>query len=120
VRVGRPGGRLALSDVVVEGHLPDLPDAAAEAFCLTGTRDRDTLLAAIEDAGYAVEGTRDHREDLLAMRDDLTDQVDYRGLLSLLGERGQKALDAINTLEAAVEDGTISYLSLVATADGSE
>ena len=116
-RVLRPGGRLALSDVVVDGTLPDLPDAAAEAFCLTGTRDRETLLASVEDAGYVVEGTHDHREDLLAMRDDLTDQVDYRGLLSLLGERGQKALDAIDTLETAVEDGTVSYVSLVATAE---
>ncbi len=116
-RVLRPSGRLALSDVVVEGTLPDLPDAAAEAFCLTGTRDRDTLLAAVEDAGYVVEGTRDHRDDLLAMRDDLTEQVDYRGLLSLLGERGQTALEAIDTLETAVEDGTVSYVSLVATAE---
>jgi len=115
-RVLRPGGRLALSDVVVEGPLPDLPDAAAEAFCLTGTRDRDALLAAVDGAGYRVEGTRDHRTDLLAMRDDLAGKVDYEGLLSLMGERGQRALDAIETLETAVEDGTISYLSLVATA----
>ena len=116
-RVLRPDGRLALSDVVVDGPLPDLPDAVAEAFCLTGTRDRDSLLGAVENAGFAVEGTRDHREDLLAMRDELAGQVDYEGLLGLLGERGQRALDAIETLEAAVEDGTISYLSIVATAE---
>lgn len=116
-RILRSGGRLALSDVVVEGPLPDLPDAAAEAFCLTGTRNLDTLVAAVEDAGFTIEGTRDHREELLAMRDDLAGQVDYEGLLSLLGERGQKALDAIEALERAVDDGTISYLSLVATAE---
>jgi SAM-dependent methyltransferase len=116
-RVTRPGGRLALSDVVVDGALPGLPDTVAEAFCLTGTRDRDALLAAVEEAGYTVETTRDHREDLLAMRDEMAQQVDYEGLLGLLGERGQRALDAIETLEAAVEDGTISYLSTVATAE---
>jgi SAM-dependent methyltransferase len=116
-RVLRPGGRLALSDVVVDGTVPDVPDIAAEAFCLTGTRDRDTLLGTVEDAGFAVEGTRDHREDLLAMRDELAGQVEYEGLLGLLGKRGQRALDAIETLETAVEDGTISYLSVVATAE---
>lgn len=116
-RVLGPGGRLALSDVVVDGNLPDVPDSVAEAFCLTGTRDRDALLTAVGNAGYVVEGTRNHREDLLAMRDDLTEQVDYRGLLSLLGKRGQRALDAIDTLERAVEDGTVSYVSIVATAE---
>ena len=116
-RVLRPGGRLALSDVVVEGDLPDLPDTVAEAFCLTGTRDRTALLDAIGDAGFTVDGTRDHRADLLTMRDEMAQQVDYEGLLGLLGERGQQALDAIETLETAVEDGTVSYLSLVATAD---
>jgi len=112
-RVLRPGDRLALSDVV-EGTLPD---AAAGAFCLTGMRDLSALLRAVEDAEYTVEETRDHRADLLAMRDELAQQVDYERLLGLLGERGQTALAAIETLERAVEDGTVRYVSLVATAE---
>jgi len=117
-RVLRPGGRLALSDVVVDGDVPDVPDVVAEAFCLTGRRDRDALRAAVEAAGYTVTGIHDHREALLAMRDDLAGRVDYEGLLGLMGERGQRALDAIETLERGVEDGTVGYVSLVATADG--
>ena len=81
-------------------------------------RDRAALVAAVEDAGFTVEERRDHREDLLAMRAAVAGNVDYEGLLGLMGEPGQRALDAIDTLETAVEDGTVCYLSLVATAAG--
>ncbi|PSP93754.1 hypothetical protein BRC91_09190 [Halobacteriales archaeon QS_4_62_28] len=42
-RVLAPDGRLALSDVVVEGDVPDLPDPIARALCLTGSRERRSL-----------------------------------------------------------------------------
>ena len=115
-RVLADGGRLAVSDVVVDGDGPDVPDAAAEALCLSGARSRGRLRSAIDGAGFEVAAVTDHRTDLLAMRDRLTDRVDYEGLLGLMGERGQRALDAIETLEAAVEDGDIGYVSVVATA----
>lgn len=115
-RVLGPDGRLALSDVVVGGSVPDLPDEVARALCLTGDRERAGLLGAVEDAGYRIEGTREHREDLLAMRDDLRSTVDYEGLLGALGERGQRLLDGIEALERAVEDGRVTYVSVVARA----
>jgi len=118
-RVLRPGGRLAFSDVVVDGDPPDVPPTLAEALCLTGHRDRGAVLDAIETAGFELGAVRGHREDLLAMRDDLAGRVDYRGLLGVLGERGQRALDGIEALEAAVEDGRIDYVSVVGTATGS-
>lgn len=115
-RVLRPGGRLAFSDVVVDGERPDIPPTMAEALCLTGNRDRATVLAEIEAAGFDIDGVEGHREDLLAMRNDLAGTVDYEGLLGVLGSKGQRALEAIETLEAAVEDGRIDYVSVVATA----
>ncbi len=115
-RVLEPGGRLAISDVVASG-VPDLPRAIAEPLCLTGRRDKAGLVAAIEDVGFTVEEGRRHREDLLAMRDDVAATVDYEGLLGTLGERGERILDGIERLETAVADGDIGYVSLVATAD---
>jgi SAM-dependent methyltransferase len=115
-RVLRPGGRLAFSDIVVDGEAPDVPAAMADALCLTGHRDRSTILENIETARFDIERTRGHREDLLAMRDELAGTVDYEGLLGLLGERGQRALDGIETLESAVESGRIDYVSVVAEA----
>lgn len=113
-RVLDDGGRLALSDVVVEGSLPELPEEVAQALCLTDFRSETQLKAHIEAAGFEVCDRQDHRDDLLAMRDRLADRVDYKGLLGLLGERGQRLLAAIEDLEAAAEDGRISYVSLVA------
>jgi hypothetical protein len=112
------GGRLALSDVVVEGDVPDLPGPAAEALCLTDRPGAGGLVAAAEDAGFAVDDVRHHREDLLAMRDELQSAVDYGRLLPALGERGETLLAAIEDVERAVEDGDVGYVSLVATAEG--
>ena len=117
-RVLAAGGRLALSDVIVEGDRPDVPETVSDALCLTGARSRDRLTDHVEAAKFAVQDIWDHHDDLLVMRDQVTDQVDYEGLLGLLGERGQRALSAIETLEAAVEAGDVSYVSLVATAQG--
>ena len=115
-RVLDDGGRLALSDVVVDGDRPPVPDRMAEALCLDGPRGRDRLTGRVGDAGFEVESVYDHHEDLLAMRDRVTARVDYEGMLGLMGERGRRALDAIEDLENAVEAGRVSYVSLVARA----
>lgn len=115
-RVLADGGRLALSDVVTD-DLPDVPETMARALCLTGRRNRAELVTAIETAGFAVGDVRDHREDLLAMRDELAATVDYERLLGALGERGERALSGVESLEAAVESGDVGYVSLVATVE---
>jgi arsenite methyltransferase len=114
-RVLGEGGRLALSDVVVEGDPPDLPAPMAEALCLTGRPGRAGLAATLADAGFAVGEIRDHREELLAMREELQSKVDYGGLLGALGEPGQRALAGIEGLETAVEDGDVGYVSVIST-----
>ncbi|TQQ79791.1 methyltransferase domain-containing protein [Halonotius terrestris] len=113
-RVVDPGGRLALSDVVVEGEIPDLPEPLINALCLQQSRSREETIAGIEAAGFVVDDVREHRDDLLAMQETVQDRVDYEGLLGLMGDRGQRLLDGIHEAEAAVEDGRIGYISLVA------
>ena len=117
-RVLVDGGRLAVSDVVVDGDGPAVPEAVADALCLSGARSRGRLLSEVSTAGFEVRTVTDHHDDLLAMRDRVTDRVDYEGLFGLMGQRGRRALDAIETLEAAVEDGEVSYVSVVAEATG--
>ncbi|MFB6303026.1 MAG: class I SAM-dependent methyltransferase [Haloferacaceae archaeon] len=116
-RVLTPGGRLALSDVVVDGDPPDLPAPLAEALCLTGPRSRGALRERVERAGFAVTDVRDHRDDLLAMRDRAARRLDYEALLGALGDRGRALRDGVARLERAVESGRVGYVSLVARTD---
>lgn len=116
-RVVRDDGRLALSEVVVEGDLEGVPDRLARALCLTGQRERAHLRDRIEAAGFAVPEMEDHREDLLAMRDRAQQRIDYEGLLGAMGTDGERLLDAIRELEGAIERGDVGYVSVVATPD---
>ncbi|MFB6205469.1 MAG: class I SAM-dependent methyltransferase [Haloglomus sp.] len=111
-----PDGRLALSDVVTNGEAPDLPPFVASALCLAGgaDRDRDRLLRRVRETGFAVRAVHDHREDLLAMRDQVTEQVDVDGLLSLAGERADDLRQQGSELQHKVENGELGYVSLVA------
>lgn len=90
-----PDGRLALSDVVVDGDLPSLPAPVVRALCLERSRSRSEMVQAVEDAGFVVDNVRDHRDALLTMRDQVTDRVEYERILLLLGDQGSQLLEAI-------------------------
>lgn len=58
----RPGGRLALADIVTATPLPEgvTCDAALWAACIGGAAQRDDYLTMIDAAGFAVETVRDN------------------------------------------------------------
>lgn len=58
----RPGGRLALADIVSATQLPQgvTCDAALWAACIGGAAQRDSYLAMIEAAGFHIEEVRDN------------------------------------------------------------
>lgn len=58
----RPGGRLAIADIVSARPLPDgvTCDASLWAACIGGAAQRDAYLAMIEAAGFSVEAVRDN------------------------------------------------------------
>ncbi|MBV6459783.1 MAG: Arsenite methyltransferase [Fimbriimonadaceae bacterium] len=65
-RVLRPGGRFAVSDVVVDGPLPDAVRRDMEMYvgCVAGALDRDEYRQGLEKAGFAdidIEPTRRYR-----------------------------------------------------------
>jgi arsenite methyltransferase len=58
----RPGGRLAIADIVSARHLPQgvTCDASLWAACIGGAAQRDDYLDAIRDAGFDVQVVRDN------------------------------------------------------------
>jgi arsenite methyltransferase len=61
-RALRPGGRLALADIVSERQLPEgvTCDASLWAACIGGAMQRDGYRQAIETAGFAIETWREN------------------------------------------------------------
>jgi arsenite methyltransferase len=61
-RALRPGGRLALADIVSETQLPEgvTCDASLWAACIGGAMQRDSYRAAIEAAGFQIEAWREN------------------------------------------------------------
>ncbi|HKJ09193.1 MAG TPA: methyltransferase domain-containing protein [Gammaproteobacteria bacterium] len=61
-RLMRPGGRLAIADIVTEVQLPDgiTCDATLWAACIGGAMQVDRYLEGIENAGLQVEAVKDN------------------------------------------------------------
>jgi arsenite methyltransferase len=89
-RALRPGGRLALSDIVTAQQLPEgvTCDASLWAACIGGAMQRDGYRAAIETAGFEIEAWRENTEYRFASdrADNATQKYGVKSI-SLLARR---------------------------------
>jgi arsenite methyltransferase len=69
-RVLKPGGRLAIADIVSERQLKDsiVCDADLWASCIGGAAQQDAYRDAIETAGFAIEQIRDNPYEFISER----------------------------------------------------
>ena len=104
-RVLRPGGRLAVSDVLSRGEIPDQIRGSMEAWvaCIAGAMDESAFLDMVHEVGFengSVETTREYApadaRTFLALaglpNDALLDQVEGRFIAGFV--RASKPLDA--------------------------
>ena len=91
-RVLRPGGRFAVSDVVVEGDLPDAVRADMESYvgCVAGALEVGDYLHRLADAGFAEAGVEPTRRYLFS---DLEGSACAADAIAALPAEEKAALD---------------------------
>ncbi len=99
-RVLKPGGRLVVSDLVLEKPLPEPILKSAEAYvgCIAGALLRDDYLAAVRDAGF-------HDVEVVAA-------TSYAGVVELQTPEIRAAVERLGLTEEEVADAAASVTSL--------
>ncbi len=120
-RVLRPGGRIALSDVVVvRERLPqELLGPLATLACVGEALSRRGLEQAMVEAGFEIEMVEDHSADATAMASQIRDRLRGARILGfehLLPVEGgmTEALRLLDLARDAIADRAIGYLLLSA------
>jgi SAM-dependent methyltransferase len=110
-RVLKPGGRLAVSDIVTAGPLPQeiKDDLSAWAGCVAGALESDDYIAAIKDAGFVdVQLTPTYLDESL-----LEDAAKQLGMEIL-----EDPNNGAHMLAMKLDDGTVKEIDLGSAKDG--
>jgi arsenite methyltransferase len=121
-RVLRPGGRLALSDVVVDRPRlpPKLDGALATVACIGGALSRDGYEELIAGAGLRATGVESRDGDAAALAERVHDRL--RGARVMGRDRTggtqvgiEEALELASAARSAIAEGALGYAIFTAT-----
>ena len=117
----RPGGRLALSDVTVNGPLPpELRGISATVGCIGGALSLDDYAALLEEQGFDVVYRENRRGALSSLLRDIrrklwiADVARRLGRLRVGGELLAEGKRLLTSAQAQVRKGVLEYGLLVA------
>jgi hypothetical protein len=120
-RVLKPGGRLGLTDMTVDGTLPDdVQSLLAWVACVAGADTRKEYVATLQAAGFADFVIEDQRDALLDMVGDVRRRLLGIELAVGLGKLSLADLDLAEGKRLArravelIEDGVVGYALITA------
>ena len=117
----QPGGRLAISDVIVEGELPDhLQSVFAVAGCVGAAWSLDQYVALVEDAGFSVLQSERRPDVASSFIDGIRKKLMFAEIGVKLGkvpvelEVIQEVKTYVKEARRLIDDGTIGYCVIIA------
>jgi arsenite methyltransferase len=118
-RVLRPGGRLALSDVVIEQPDADLQGPLAVLACVGGALPRSGYERLLADAGLRVLAVESRHEDALALAQRVHERLRGARLLGIERLAGAplstpEAIALVGRAREAIRDGALGYAIFIA------
>lgn len=122
LRVLKPGARVAISDMVVEGEIPaSLQDWVHTGTCLSRALTADAYASALTDAGFRVTDRWDATDGLRELLRRIKRNLIGAAFAAASGQRDgappidmKYARDVLREAERALDAGTVRYGVLVA------
>ncbi len=121
-RVLRPGARVAISDMAVEGEIPEgLREWVNTGTCLAGALTGDAYVRVLRAAGFRVVAQWDASDGLRELLRRIKRNLVGAALAAASGQLGvgltidaKRARQTLREAERAIASGSVRYLALVA------
>ncbi len=124
-RITKPGGYIALTDVIVSGDIPEqLQGSIGAALCMADARNLDEYMNMVEEAGFKVKEYRSAGEAVqqlikkIGLRLMIADAAIGLGSLDVDRSLIVDARESLKIASGLVDDGTLGYGLIVAQRAG--